>query len=261
MDYLQQDPRLHQAISLLTDAITSIAGDTSIYLHGSVATGDFHLGWSDIDILALTHNPISLKQAEALLILRAKLCEAHPNNPYFSLFEGGILSLEAFLSGEITTCVYWSAGNERISATCDFTSLSRWELLHRGVLLTGGDVRSQISEPTFFQMRSDVEKHLATVRRVGKKPGRSLYAFGWMFDIARGLYTLHEGGVASKTEAGLWVLENELCPDEDTLELALRVRKDPLAYKERNDILTIAASLGPSIMRFSGVLQDALDEK
>ena len=39
----------------------------SIYLHGSAATGDFRLGWSDIDILVLTESKITEEQEKMLV--------------------------------------------------------------------------------------------------------------------------------------------------------------------------------------------------
>jgi len=58
------------------------------------------LNWSDIDIAVLTKREITGQQADALVGLRQVMLERFPGNPYFRLFEGGMLSLEAFLSGK-----------------------------------------------------------------------------------------------------------------------------------------------------------------
>ena len=89
---------LREAMEIMINEILSILGDhnPSIYLYGSVATGDFKLGWSDIDILVLTDREITEQQAEGLVHLRQRLQERYPENPYFRLFEGGMLSLDAF---------------------------------------------------------------------------------------------------------------------------------------------------------------------
>ena len=91
-----------KAIHNMASAISKILTDNqpSIYLYGSVVLDDFRLGWSDIDILVLTQKRISPQQAKELVMLRQKLLENEPNNPYYRLFEGGMLTLSAFLSKE-----------------------------------------------------------------------------------------------------------------------------------------------------------------
>lgn len=86
---------------------------------------------------------------------------------------------------------------------------------------------------------------------------RSLYSFGWLLDIARGLYTLQHDAVSTKTAAGEWALAQHLCPDEDALRLALAVRHDPVRIHEEA-VLSQAEALTPAIQRFAQVLHLAL---
>lgn len=251
---------LQSVLARLCEGVQQVVPQASVYLYGSAATGDFSMGWSDIDFLVLTPQPMTLAQAEKLLHLRDVLREQTPDDPYLPLLEGGMLSLEAFLSGEITTCVHWSgAGEETLRPAHAFSAFSRWDLLHNGILLAGEDLRSQIPEPTWLDLRADVANCLPIVLRMGKTMGRQ-FAFGWLLNIARGLYTVTEGGVISKTQAAQWALENGLCPDEDKLELALEIYQNPLAYRDKATVLSAAASLGPAIMRFAQVLQGVLSE-
>lgn len=74
--------------------------DPSVYLHGSAALGDFRMGWSDIDLLVLTGRPMSPEQAQELLTLRQTMTEESGGNPFFRLFEGGLLPLEALLTDQ-----------------------------------------------------------------------------------------------------------------------------------------------------------------
>lgn len=85
---------MKESIDIMVNAIKNILADNnpSIYLFGSVALDDFQLGWSDIDILCVTENPISSSQAEKLLYLRQELSAKYINNPYFRAFEGGFIS-------------------------------------------------------------------------------------------------------------------------------------------------------------------------
>lgn len=82
----------------------------SIYLHGSVVAGDFRLGWSDIDILVLTESKITEEQAKMLVGLRQTMLADEPGNPYYRSFEGGMLTLDAFLSKKPDRVVYWGTG-------------------------------------------------------------------------------------------------------------------------------------------------------
>ena len=86
----------------------------SIYLFGSVVLDDFKIGWSDIDILCLTKLEITDVQANRLLNLRQVLLTEYKNT-YFSLFEGGFLSLNGFINGNNDTVVYWGTSGQRIT--------------------------------------------------------------------------------------------------------------------------------------------------
>ena len=80
----------------------------------------------------------------------------------------------------------------------------------------------------------------------------------WLLDIARCLYTLETGGILSKTRAGQWALEQQLCPVPEALTLALQVRQDPPAALADPACMARAAALGPDIQRFADVLETRL---
>ena len=252
---------MQKAIAIMTQAIAEILRDSlpTIYLYGSAAMDDYREGWSDIDLLVLTGSRITQAQAERLVGLRQSLPLQHPGDPCFRAFEGGMLDLEAFLKRTPTTVVYWGTSGQRITDRHHFDSFSRWELHRIGQLLHGADVRQTIPIPTPQEMYADVARHLSTIVEHGHG-SRSLYAFGWLLDIARGLYTLRYDAVASKTEAGTWALAQGLCPDADALRLALRVRQTPALIADEA-ILAQAEALTSAIQAFAGVLRRALAAK
>lgn len=227
-----------------------------IYLYGSVPMGDYREGWSDIDLLALTDESISPAAADELLMLRQQLVQ-ETGDPVFRRFEGALLPFEAFLHDEAALVVYWGTGGQRLCDRYAFDSFSRWELLHGGVLLYGTDVRDRIASPDRAALRRDVARHLTAIRQHGHG-GRSLYTFGWLLDVARGLYTLRTGRIASKTAAGEWALSEGLCPDADALTLSLRVRRDPALIREAA-VLDTADGLTGAIQRFADVLEQELN--
>jgi len=124
---------LSEAIRTMADEIVSIlAGNMpTIYIFGSVALDDFRPGWSDIDIAVLTKYEITGQQADALVGLRQVMLERFPGNPYFRLFEGGMLSLDAFLSGKNERAVYWGTSGQRIDDSWKMDSFGMAELLER----------------------------------------------------------------------------------------------------------------------------------
>ena len=250
-----------KAIRRMTAEISRILADNqpSIYLYGSSVMNDFRLGWSDIDILVLTKKSISASQAKELVTLRQRLLEAEPDNPYYRLFEGGMLSLSAFISKEPDCVVYWGTSGQRITDIYQFDSFCLSELKEEGRLICGEDIRFQLKAPEYVDFYRDVKKHYETIRRYAQITDKSFYSFGWLLDIARGIYTLRYGKVISKTAAGQWALDNNLCPAKSALEIALKVRRTPIEYLENQKILEYAASLGPDVQRFADVLEKELN--
>jgi RimJ/RimL family protein N-acetyltransferase/predicted nucleotidyltransferase len=251
------DESLQSAIHTMTAEITAVLADLTptIYLYGSVTLGDFRLGWSDIDILVLTNGEITQEQADKLVGLRQMLLEREPGNAYYRSFEGGMLDLTAFLNGGKTHTVYWGTSGQRITDSHVFDSFSMVELLGSGILLHGEDVRGRMTSPTYGELRGDVMRHYETIRKYAQTTNRSIQSYGWLLDIARGIYTLQTGKVISKTAAGEWALKNNLCPNTEVMQTALMVRKNPLTYNNNAEILEKSALLGEEIQGFADVLE------
>lgn len=250
-----------KAVNRMTRAIAGILAKNSpsVYLYGSSVLGDFRLGWSDIDLLVLTEKRISDAQAQKLVCLRQRMLETEPGNPYYRLFEGGMLTLDAFLSKAPDRVVYWGTSGERITDAYGFNSFDRAELMAYGALLHGRDVRANLKMPGYDEMYADAKRHCETIRQHVQKTGRSFYSFGWLLDIARCLYTLRTGKIVGKMAAGEWALENGLCPVPDALSYAVRVRKAPLKYRYDEQTLAYAETLAGPIQRFADVLEAELE--
>ncbi|MDR2753013.1 MAG: DUF4111 domain-containing protein [Oscillospiraceae bacterium] len=246
-----------KSINIMVAEISDILADhsPSIYLYGSVALDDFKLGWSDIDILVLTKRNFCADQAETLVGLRQSLSERYPGNPYFRLFEGGMRSLGAFINNAPKRTVYWGTSGQRITDNHYFDSFSMAELIDGGRLLYGGDIRDKLTYPTYTELRDDVRKHYETIRKYAQSTNKSVNSFGWLLDIARGIYTLRTGKIIAKTAAGEWALENGICPVPEALTKAVEVRRDPLAVKSDDGVLAYAEQLGGEIQKFADVLE------
>lgn len=270
MDYPNQKYVLHPAgserkdrqiaINKMVREISSIlqGNEPSIYLYGSSVLNDFRLGWSDIDILVLTDKQITEEQAKKLVGLRQVMLEKELGNLYYRSFEGGMLTLDAFLTGKADRVVYWGTSNENITDHYVLDSFCMTELIESSVLLYGNDIRTQLKTPGFSELYADVKHHYKTIRKFAQKTGRSIYSFGWILDIARCIYTLRTGKIVAKTDAGQWALENGLCPIPDVLKAALKVRKAPLMFYKNELTLDYAQTLGEPIQKFADVLEKEL---
>lgn len=248
---------MNQSIEIMKDSIVKILLDNrpSIYLFGSVVLEDFKIGWSDIDILCLTESEITDTQANQLLNLRQVLLEEYNNNLYFRLFEGGFLSLNAFINKTADTVVYWGTSGQRITGIYHFDPFSTIELLESGRLLYGDEVRDKINYPTKDSILRAVINHYETIRKYAITTDSSLYSAGWLLDIARCIYTLRTGKIIAKTKAGKWALDNNLVPDIEIMEKAIGIREEPNKYKNDNEVMKWLETLGEYIQRFADVLE------
>ncbi len=243
---------MEQALHAFVDAVIArLPGAApSCYLYGSATLDDFRPGWSDIDLLILTDRALTEGEADALVSLRQTLT---PPSPYFRMLEGGVVPLADFLSGQPTRTIYWGTTGQRVKSRHDLSPFDLWLLHRHGRLLRGPEVRPLLPCPARDALHAAVRIHLEGVRQHGRGDA-SLYAFGWLLDIARGLYTLQTGQVIAKTAAGEWALREHLCPDEDALRLALAVRRDP-SLMAREDVRSAAMGLTGAIQRFADVLE------
>jgi len=241
---------LNDAIQHVTNEIVTILAENrpTIYLFGSIALDDFQFGWSDIDILVLTERGIHAQQAETLVGLRQDLLERDPGNPYYGSFEGGMLSADAFRNNKSERTVYWGTSGQRITTGYKMNCFDIAVLLDKGILLYGEDIRSKMVYPTYSQMRDDIIDHVQAARTHGD-------VIGWLLDIARGIFTLRTGKIASKTVAGEWALEEGLCPDADIMHRAVQIRKEPLRYSKDDKRIDNAV-----VQRFADVLEDELNQ-
>ncbi len=252
------EPRMRLAINTMAVSIQRILWDAqpSIYLYGSVTAEDYQHGWSDIDLLVLTQEVITEKQASALVELRQLLAARDPDTPYYRLFEGGMLDLGSFLTGEETRVVYWGTSGQRIKKTHSFSAFDRASLLQNGRLLLGKDVRRHLEMPDYKEITAAVADHLASIQAHGAG-SRSIYAFGWLLDIARCMYTLVNGRLTTKTAAGQWALDGHLCPCPSELAMALTVRRQPELIHDPQ-VLDYAEKLTEAIHSYADLLQYAL---
>ncbi len=253
---------MNTAIDSMVKNLQSILGDNiiSIYLYGSVTMEDFKLGWSDIDILCLTRKTISDTEAKLLVDLRQKLLMEDKENRYYRSLEGIITSLDEFLSNKYSKVVYWGTSGQRITDRYLFDECSLFELIKYGQLIYGEDVRDRMVVPTYDELKNNIRRHYQSIRQYATVTNESIYSCGWLLDIARCIYTLRNYDIMSKTKAGEWALSENICPEKEQMILTLKVRNEPLRYKDQGDIKKWLSSLGASVQKFADVLEIELNK-
>ena len=178
MNYPDQKSEYKERQLAVNNMVCEISGiladcNPSIYLYGSSVLNDFRLGWSDIDILVLTEKQMSQEQAELLVNLRQAMLEKEPENPYYRSFEGGMLTLVAFLSKTPDRVVYWGTSGERIVDHYDVDSFGMAELVESSVLLYGEDIREKLKCPEYGELYADVKHYYEAIRKYAQNTGRS----------------------------------------------------------------------------------------
>jgi len=251
---------MNTAITAMAKRIEAILGENlcCFLLYGSVTLDDFRPGWSDIDFLCLTNRPLTTEEAEALLYLRQLMEQENRHPGIYRLFEGIFTSAEEFLKDRYQRVVYWGTSGQRITAQHTFDPCSLVQVIHHGVLILGTDLRARMIPPTAAAMKAQIHRHYLSIRQHAVTTDESLYSCGWLLDIARCIYTLRHKEIISKTAAGYWALQEGICPVEEDLLQTLKVRCNPLRYKEDKETLRWLSQLGPSVQRYADVLQAEL---
>jgi len=218
---------MEQSIQTMVNRITHILenNNPSIFLFGSVVLDDFKLGWSDIDFICLTEKVITSEQAEQLVNLRQALLAEYPSDKYFRLFEGIMMTLQAFLNDDEDTVVYWGTSGQRLTTRGGLCPFGKIELLENGRLLFGSDFRHLISYPTRKEIVESIKNLYETIRQQGNFGGV------WYLDIARCLYSLETNKIIAKTKAGEWAIDENICPNISVMKKIVEIRKSPLELK------------------------------
>ncbi len=260
MTALKSEYSLNQSIVRMTDQIVRISdnGVHSIWLYGSVVLDDFRLGWSDIDLLVLYNTRITEQQALQLVGLRQSMLEKEPDNRYYRSFEGIMANKDEYLTGSFSGLVYWGTSGQRITDRYHGDVFSAYELAKYGKSVYGDCDRSIFSEPSAGELRIAVKQHYEAIRQYAIHTDDKLYSCGWLLDIARCIYTLRHKKIIAKTQAGIWALSEHVFENEMPMRKTLEIRRNPDAYKDKEDVRRWLKGLGPIVQQYADVLEREL---
>ena len=225
------DPRVETLLTRLVDGQTQALGVDLIgsYLFGSVVTGDFEPGVSDVDTVAVVRSDLTAAQLAALERLHRDIVEEMPR--WEDRVEVVYLSAQA-----LATFRSASSAAARISPGEPFHAIEvdhRWlidwyQLREVGIALCGPPAASLVPVISHDEYVEAVRQHMLawpdwTDDLVTQ--GSQAYA---ILTICRGLRTWRTGEHASKREAARWACE--VLPEYANLI------RDAVAWRERSRI-------------------------
>jgi hypothetical protein len=236
-----------RAVRRLLDGVAEAVGDqlVGLYLHGSLALGDFHPPASDVDFHVATAGPLGRPALERLGAMHAAF---KAEGGWVARLEGVYLPPAALRrqepAGERCPTVGsdWDFGLGRPGPTW---VLDRWVTRERGVVVRGPDPRELIDPIGPDELRSAVLASMlgdwaerAGGGEVAWLRPRHYQAFA-VLTMCRDLYVLERGVLVSKPVAAAWARSRLGSPWAAVVERSLAWRAD-----ERVDDDSLAGTLG-----------------
>ena len=241
-----------EASALLNDLLAGVSqalGDNLLgfYLRGSLALGDFDPETSDVDILVVTHHPVSDAEFEALTQLHARIPAGHGADAHhYEISYIDRASLKRFAPGERrhpTTGTDWPFG---WAEHRDNWVLERWTVREHGVALLGPDPKTLIDPISPEELLRAARARLPGWARWAAHPDnpewlprRSHQAYV-VETMCRALHTLALGEVSTKPQAVAWALETLAEPWRSLVRRSQAWRAD-----DADDASTV-----PEVLRF-----------
>jgi hypothetical protein len=205
------DPEINHLLSLFLQGVQAFLGEllVGIYLHGSLATGDFDPLSSDIDFVVVTAEPLPDELLPALAKMHARLVAG--GSKWAAKLEGAYISRQALRRYEWgqTVCAWLGVdGHFAREPLGNDWVIQSYVIREHGLIVTGPDP-STLIDPILPEALREAE--LATLRwwwapqleNSSRLHSREYQAYA-VLTMCRALYTLHFGTVASKPVAAYW---------------------------------------------------------
>ena len=197
-----------------------------IYLYGSLVTGDFDFGISDIDLVVVLQDPLDQTRFQALHKLHCQVIRAFP--AWNDRLELAYISAEGLRSfrARASTIGIISPGEpfHLIQAGADWL-ISFYALRENGIALQGPPVKMLIPPLPKRAWLEAVRGHICAYREsLERAPDKPFLSY-IVLTVARGLYTLERERDSSKLVAARWLADAH--PEwSPLLERARRIRQD-----------------------------------
>jgi len=229
-------PDLNAVLRELVASVQAILVENfcGLYLLGSFAVGDADTH-SDVDFLVVTHDEVSDEQLAALQTMHARMYAL--DVPWAQHLEGSYVPKNSLrrVDPSRSPLLYLDNGATELVWDNHFnTAVVRWSLREHGVVLEGPETSTLVEPVSAAQLRDEALAGMREYADWAPEPTKAGPMSRWkqpylVLTFCRLLYTLTEGRVGSKREAGEWALRN-LGPEWASLvQGALDDRPDPWA--------------------------------
>lgn len=236
-----------------------------MYLHGSLALGDFASDRSDIDFVVVTDTEVTEDQFVALQRMHARFNAS--DSPWATEVEVAYIPQDALRRYDPANALHPHIVRDDATLVLEqFDSdwvVQRYILREQGVIVAGPDPRTLIDPVDPHSLRSAVvDIGLSWLKpafldvedpRALRRPGYQPYM---VLTLCRMLYTLESGAVVSKPVAASWA---QTALDErwhDLIELALAWRKDHQDTPHRDEVDSTLALIGYTVERCREMRQE-----
>ncbi len=208
------NPDVNAVLHGLLESVRGVLGEqfVGMYLHGSLATGDFNPNRSDIDFVVVTADGLADEMVEALTAMHARLAVSHP--AWGKKLEGSYIPQQPLRRYDRTRALHPHLGTGeplRVEQHDSAWIIQRHILRERGVTLAGPAPHTLIDPVSPDALRGAVLSILrgwwAPILDHPVLLQSAEYRTYAILTMCRMLYTLQYGTVASKPIAARWAQE------------------------------------------------------
>ena len=207
-------PTYHDINAVLNKLLTNIRAVMGshflgLYLHGSLACGDFNPQTSDIDFLVVTDGRLSAETFSALKAIHARLFAS--GLAWSQKLEGAYIPKDDLRRHDPAHApIPWLGvdGHFAVEQLGSDWIIQRWILREKGIAVAGPPLKSMIDPVSADDLRQAVR---GSLREWWSPPfpsperfQSSEYQAYAILTMCRSLYVLEHGHVASKPEAARW---------------------------------------------------------
>lgn len=235
--HLPDQDNVGAILDQLTNGLRAILRErlVGVYVYGSLITGDFDSGISDVDLVVVMTVESDEARFNALHQLHQQVVERYPDwDDRLELAYIASAALRSFRHQSSTIGII-SPGEpfHLVRAGADWL-ISWYALREDGVALVGPPIKSLFDPISVDDYLTAVQDHIEGYRTlVNETPSKQLLSY-IVLTVSRGIYTLHHERPASKKKAAAWARERY--PQwSDLIERAWRWRANPRSDRLSTD--------------------------
>lgn len=226
------DPHINALMRQLLAGAQAALGEqfVGLYLHGSLASGDFAPGRSDIDFLVVTESELTPDEIQRVKTMHHQL--THSGMPWADVLEGGYISRKELRRYNAATAFHPSL---RVDGSFDIDGygsdwiIQRYLIRKHAIVIAGPDPKMLIDEVTPDQLRA---AQLGILREWwlpqltdSHRIERDDYQAYAVLTMCRALYTVTHGDIATKPAAARFAQQALGEPWANLIEAAAQWRE------------------------------------